>query len=224
VIQHGGFQLIVLIVIVGFAVAGLAAGAGGRWLLGRLRRGAVFRPPWCELVTGALWAVTGWRLVVGALPWWWLPVPLLLAWFGVALAAVDLARRRLPDALTLPAYPVFGGALVIAACVGPSATLGVRALVGVLVFGGAHAAIHFAAPRSLGAGDVKLAGFLGAVLGAVSPVALIIAAVLAAGITAALACRRTAGRPWSAPHGPGLLAATWLIAVFPAVGGLCSRG
>ena len=101
------------LVITGFLVSGMLVGLGGRWLLGRLRRGAVFHPPWCELSVAACWALAGWRWAVGGMPAWWLPVPLLLAAFGVCLAAVDLAQRRLPDALTLACYPALGGALAV---------------------------------------------------------------------------------------------------------------
>ena len=146
------------------------------------------------------------------LPWWWLPVPLLLAWLAVPLAAADLARRRLPDALTLPAYPVLGLAVALAAAGGPDPGLGPRAVLGVLLFGGAHAVVRVLVPATLGAGDVKLAGSLGAVLGALGWVALVVAAVLAAVITLLLAVSR---RRAVAPHGPGLLLATWLVAAFP---------
>jgi leader peptidase (prepilin peptidase)/N-methyltransferase len=146
------------------------------------------------------------------LPWWWLPVPLLLAWLAVPLAAADLARHRLPDALTLPAYPVLGLAVALAAACGPDPGLGLRAVLGVLLFGGAHAVVRVLAPAALGAGDVKLAGSLGAVLGALGWAALVVAAVLAAVITLLLALGR---RRAVAPHGPGLLLATWLVAAFP---------
>jgi leader peptidase (prepilin peptidase)/N-methyltransferase len=81
----------------------------------------------------------------------------------------------------------------------------------VVVFGGAHLAVHVLAPRALGAGDVKLAGSLGAVLGAVGWSALVVGAVLAALGTAVVALAR---RTRAAPHGPGLLLATWLLAAW----------
>jgi len=202
-----------------FALAGIVMGTAGRLLLGRLARGVVIRPPWCELAAGTASAVLGWRATAGLLPWWWLPVPLLLAALAVPLAAADLARRRLPDALTLPAYPVLGVAVALAAAIGPDPGLGLRAVVGVLLFGGAHAVVRMAAPNALGAGDVKLAGSLGAVLGALGWAALVLAAVLAAIITLFLAVGRR--RP-TAPHGPGLLLATWLVATFP--GGRLATG
>jgi len=196
---------------IGFGLAGIVMGLAGRRLLCHVPRGVVLRPPWCELVAGGLSAVLGWRVSAGLLPWWWVPVPLLLGWLAVPLAAADFARRRLPDALTLPAYPMLGLAVAFAAVVGADPGIGLRAVVGVLVFGGAHAVVHFVAPRALGAGDVKLAGSLGAVLGAVGWPALALAATLAAVGTLVVAVAR---RARSAPHGPGLLFATWLVAAF----------
>jgi leader peptidase (prepilin peptidase)/N-methyltransferase len=233
--DHSVFRpLVIGLIVAGFLAGGAVAGMlGRRWLRGS-RRGAVFRPPWCEVVVAAGWALLGWRWLAGLLPAWWLPVPMLLAWFGVLLAAVDLAHRRLPDPLTFAAYPVLGGVIAVAAVVGPHAWLGVGALVGAVAFGGAHAVVHFLAPHSLGRGDVKLAGSLGAVLGALGWPALVLATVLASVITAGLAVfagrtgfRSVHGRR-AAPHGPGLLVATWLMAAFPAVGvatgGMASGG
>jgi leader peptidase (prepilin peptidase) / N-methyltransferase len=196
----------------GFALAGILIGLLGRRVLGRLSRAVPIRPPWCEVAAGALSAVLGWRAMVGLLPWWWLPVPLLLGWIAVPLAAADLTRRRLPDALTLPAYPVLGLAVAVAAARGPDPGLGVRALAGIVLFGGIHAMVRILAPAALGAGDVKLAGSLGAVLGALGWPALAIAATLAAACTMVVAVVRRAA---VAPHGPGLLLATWLVAAFP---------
>ncbi|HEX4721158.1 MAG TPA: A24 family peptidase [Pseudonocardiaceae bacterium] len=197
--------------VVGCFVAGVVVGLVGRVLLGRLSRGVVLRPPWCELVAGLLSGLAGWRVAAGLLPVWWLPVPLLLGWLAVPLASVDLARSRLPDSLTLPAYPLLGLAVGTAAVLGSSPGLGLRAVTGVLVFGGVHLLCYLASPRALGAGDVKLAGSLGAVLGAVGWAALVVGALLAAVITL---CVSLARRVRSVPHGPGLLAATWLVAAF----------
>jgi leader peptidase (prepilin peptidase)/N-methyltransferase len=177
-----------------------------RWSVLRMR----CRVPWCELAAACLAAFSGWRAAVGQLPWWWLPVPLLLGWFAVPLVAADFRHRRLPDILTLSACPVLGLALAVAAVADPG--LAPRALLGVIVFGGAHALVRLLAPGALGGGDVKLAGSLGAVLGALGWPALAVAAALAGCGTALLAL---VSRARSAPHGPGLLAATWLVATFP---------
>lgn len=162
-----------------------------------------------------LWGVIGWRLGAGGLPGWWVPVALAVAWLAVVLTVTDLRHRRLPDALTLPAYPAAAVLLAIAA-VWAGWPLVAGAVLGAGVFLGAHAAVHFVSPGSLGAGDVKLAGPLGAVLGAVGWPTLVIAAWLAAVCT--LGLRVVAPRRFreGVPHGPGMLAATCVIAVFPA--------
>lgn len=185
-----------------FGLGGLLMGAASRWLLTRLRRGVVVNPPWPELAGGLLAALAAFRHP----PPTWLPVPLLLGVIAVPLAAADLACRRLPDALTLPAYPLLSVALLEF-----EPSLVGRVILGALAFGGAHALVRALAPGSLGGGDVKLAGALGLVLGALGWPDLIIAPVLAAATTLLLALAR---RAKSAPHGPGLLAATWVLAVF----------
>lgn len=143
----------------------------------------------------------------------WLPVILALSWFAVLLTATDLLHGRLPDALTISAYPVFGALLAFAGSFE-------RAVVGAGLFVCLHATIHWLAPGALGGGDVKLSGSLGAVLGAVSWFALSTALALAALITLALRAVSLDRYGDRVPHGPGLLAATWLLAFLPAGTGL----
>ena len=193
--------------------AGVLAGTAGRRLLARLRRGAQVRAGPCELGVAVLWAVLGARMVTGHLPLWWALLPLLLSWFAVLLIATDLAHRRLPDALTLPAYPIAAVLIGAAAAGGHSGALAWRAAAGATALLAVHAVVHLLAPHALGAGDVKLAGSLGAVLGALGWAALVLGMLLGGLITAALGLsgRHRGG----VPHGPGLLAATWLLAAFP---------
>ncbi|SDY35815.1 leader peptidase (prepilin peptidase) / N-methyltransferase [Amycolatopsis xylanica] len=200
--------------IVLFAAAGGFAGAAGKRALvaARVDVSAFY----CALAAAACWAVTGWRWSAGAWPSWWLPVALVVTAFAVPLAYADLVSSRLPSVLTMPAYPAVMTAVGVAAAYdGPP--IAVRAFVGAVVFGGAHLAVHLCAPRSLGAGDVRLAGSVGGVLGAVSWAALVFGALCAAVVTAALSL---AGRRWrdGVPYGPGLLLGAWLIAEFPALG------
>ncbi len=180
-------------------ISGFLAGAVGAALLRRLPRGADVRWLWCAAPTAVLWFVA-WALAPPA----WLPVPLLVAWLGVLLTVTDLRHRRLPDALTLPAYPAVGVTLWLC-----GADLW-RALAGCLLFGGFHLLVHLLAPAAMGGGDVKLAGSLGAVLASASWLALPLAAVLASVVTLLLARWRRAG---GVPHGPGLLAGTWVVTV-----------
>jgi leader peptidase (prepilin peptidase)/N-methyltransferase len=84
---------------------------------------------------------------------------------GVALAAIDISVQRLPDRLTLPAYPVLIALLTVAAVTGHDlAALG-RALLGGLVLAAAYLLLGLVRPGQLGGGDVKLAGLAGLVLG-----------------------------------------------------------
>ncbi|WP_232663627.1 prepilin peptidase [Pseudonocardia sp. TRM90224] len=206
-----------------FGVAGLVAGGMARWLLARLRRGAVVRAPACELAVGGLWAVCGAAWVGGWLATPWLAVVLALAWLGVALAIVDIRHRRLPDLLTLPALPV---ALVLLAPLGAEAVL--RGLAGAGVALVLHAAVHLAAPRAIGAGDVKLAAPLGAVLAASSWAALPLAAALSMVITAVVGVVgllvRRLRRGSAVPHGPSMLLASWLVVVAAAGTGGVAAG
>jgi leader peptidase (prepilin peptidase)/N-methyltransferase len=196
-----------------YFLTGALAGTLGRLLLGRLRRGAVVRPGWCELATAVLWAI----LATAPVPPWWLPTMLALSWFAVLLTTTDLLHNRLPDALTLPAYAVFGALLVLAALTGGGPEVFARAVIGATLFWCLHATVHYLAPDAMGGGDVKLAGSLGAILAAVSWLALAMALAIAAVIT--LALNTLTRHRTNTPHGPGLLAATWLLAFLPAVVG-----
>jgi len=200
--------------VLAFAAAGLLAGAAGRSLLARLRRGATVHIGWCATPVAVLWALIGLRS--SHLPSWWLPIPLALSWFAVLLTVTDLRHRRLPDALTLPAYPIAAGLLAVAAAWGGGWPLASGAALGATLFLAAHATIHLLRPSALGAGDVKLSGTLGAILGAIGWPTLILAACLAAICTLALRLASPRRFRTGIPHGPGLLAATYVVALFPA--------
>ncbi|TDQ01204.1 leader peptidase (prepilin peptidase)/N-methyltransferase [Labedaea rhizosphaerae] len=190
------------------------AGAPAGWIGSRLlARSVRVRPLWCVVGTATVWCLVGARF--GSLPPWWLPVPVLLGWFTVLLTAADLAHRRLPDPVNLLGYPALGAAVVVAASWG-GVSLGLAALLGVLVFGGAHLAVHWWRPDALGAGDVKLAGWLGGVLGVLGWPAMVLVTVVASVCSLVLRLA-PAWRTTGAPHGPGLLAAAWLATLFPVL-------
>jgi leader peptidase (prepilin peptidase)/N-methyltransferase len=205
--------------VIGAAVAGTVAGSAARWVLRRIPRGAAVPPPWCELAVATLWAAVAVACVAGLLAIPWVPVLLGMGWLAVAASAVDLAHRRLPNALTLPALPAV---LLLVVPLGPATVL--RAATGALLLVAVHAAVHLAAPRSLGAGDVKLSGPVGAALAAASwsalPVWAVLAALLTAGwaVWAALSGRSARGQP----HGVSMLAAGWLVTA--AAAGLGEAG
>jgi leader peptidase (prepilin peptidase)/N-methyltransferase len=157
-----------------------------------------------------LWAGTVSAWASGVLPTAWVPVLLGLGWLAVAAGAVDVTHRRLPDALTLPALPF---ALLFLLPLGADVVL--RGAAGAAVAAGAHAAVHLLGRRAMGAGDVKLAAPLGAVLAAAGWPALVLAGLLAAVVTGALGAAglatRRLRRGAALPHGPSMLVAAWLV-------------
>lgn len=209
---------VIVLVMAGAGVGGTGAGWLARVVLGRLRHPVRLRPLLVEATVCLLWTLVTMRAVNGAVPFWWLPVPAALCWFAVVLTATDITHRRLPNAITLAGYPVLGAVLVLACLGGAGQGLGWRALAASVALVAVHMLVHFAAPGQLGAGDVKLAGVVGAVLGAVSWSAVLLGQVVAALVTVGLALvdRRERG----APHGPGMLAGALLVAVFPGTGAL----
>lgn len=84
---------------------------------------------------------------------------------GVTLAAIDLAVQRLPDRLTLPAFPLLIALLAVPALGQHAGTALLRAVLGSLSLAAAYLLLAVARPGQLGGGDVKLAGLAGLVLG-----------------------------------------------------------
>jgi leader peptidase (prepilin peptidase) / N-methyltransferase len=200
------------------ALAGALAGLAGHYLLGRLRRGVIVHKGWTVVGVASLWALAGWRTVEGHLPWWWLPIPLTVAWFAVLLTVVDVKHRRLPNALTYSAYPVVAAATALATTQS-GWQLAQGAVLGAAALGLLYLTMHVMSPSSMGAGDVKLSGSQGAVLGALGWPAVALGATAAAVLTLLLnaATPRRLRKRWKSgiPHGPGLLAATYALAMFP---------
>jgi leader peptidase (prepilin peptidase)/N-methyltransferase len=192
------------------ALTGAVAGAGGATVLRRLPRSVRVPVPICAVAVAALWAVVAERANEGLPVWWW-PIPLVLGWAGVLLAGADLIARRLPDALTLPAYPVVAVLLGVATVGAGNAELLARAAVGALLWAGGYAAVRLVAPGAMGGGDVKLAGSLGALTAATSWPGLLLAVLAANVLTAAVAGPARLLGYRDVPHGPAMLAAAWLV-------------
>ena len=95
-----------------------------------------------------------------------LPAFCYLAGIGVPLAVIDARCQRLPDALTLPSYPVALALLGLAALLLPGgAGHFAGALGGLALAWGVFLLQVLLYPAGLGWGDVKLAGLLGLYLG-----------------------------------------------------------
>lgn len=164
----------------------LAAGAVVPVLLVMMKKADAPIPAVLALTVAAAAAtVAAARADAGALPAWWLPVAWLVSVLGVPLALADARHRRLPDILTLPAYPAVALTITLATLSGGGWRLAAGAALGCLLFGGTHLIVHRLSAGGLGPGDVKLAGSFGAVLGAVGGLAPAVAAVLAAMVSLA---------------------------------------
>ena len=207
-----------------WGVVGLVAGLGlQRWLGRRTYRYAdeqalPARPLW--------WVVPVLAAAAGAVGWQFAgspPVALTyvasVGWM-VALAAIDIDVRRLPDRWTLTSWPV-----VVVALAGCSLALDgdwdrwLTALGCGVASGVVYLVLAFVNPGGLGLGDVKLAVTLGLLTGWLGwPLAVV--AFLAAfavgtvvGIVVALASG--AGRKATFPFGPSMLAGTLLALLLP---------
>ena len=128
---------------------------------------------------------------------------------GVALAFIDLDVRRLPDRLTLPAYPISAALLALAAAIDGSWGNFWRALVGGAILYAFYFLIVFIKPGGMGFGDVKLAGVLGLYLGWLGWGTLFVGAFagfLFGGLTSvALLLSGTVGRKSRIPFGPFMI-------------------
>ncbi len=179
-------------------------------------RGARVPVPVCAALVAVLWVVVVRRAGM-SLPLWWWPVPLVLGWAGVLLGGADLVARRLPDVLTLPAYPLVAVLLSIAAIGAADGGLLPRAAAGMLLWAGGYAMVRLLAPGALGGGDVKLAGSLGALTAATSWSGLLLAILAASVLTAVVAAPARMLGYREVPHGPAMLAAAWLVVLHPPV-------
>ncbi|MBB3053227.1 leader peptidase (prepilin peptidase)/N-methyltransferase [Prauserella isguenensis] len=212
-------------------LAGAAVAAAACRLSARAARPAVVPAGRCAVVTAGCWAWLGWRWSAGGLPGWWLPVPLAVFAVAAPLALADLRYRRLPDVLTAALAVLVGVAVVVSAvAVGSEAVstgtagtgLVVRGVAGAVAFAGVHALVRAVSPRSLGAGDVKLAVGLGGGAAAVGWPALVVSAGVASLVTlvgAGIVRWATRGPPGrGVPHGPGMLLGACLVVAFPGAG------
>lgn len=185
------------------------------WLLlaGRCRDCSApigWRYPVVEAITGALFAVIGWRFGSSPRLLALLLALLFVAATGVALAVIDLDHRRLPFRITVPATVVTLLLLSVDALVNGPGPIGVAtasAGIWLAVYGGVWLAT---AGRGMGLGDVVLAPLLGLLLGwlgwASSVVGLAGGFFIGGVVGAALVAAGRAGRRSRVPHGPFMLA------------------
>jgi leader peptidase (prepilin peptidase)/N-methyltransferase len=174
------------------------------------------RYPLIEAATAVLFVAVTVRLAgehLGAA----VPAYLYLAAAGLALAMIDVDHRRLPDAIVLPSYAVAAVLLTVSSALTHDWWALARAAISAGVLFSAYFAIVVAYPAGMGFGDVKLAGFLGALLGYLSWSTLIVGAfagfVFGAVVGVAIIAARHGDRKTAIPFGPFMIAGA-LMAVF----------
>jgi len=171
------------------------------------------RYPLVEAGCGVLFGLMTWRFMDSPLT---IPAYLYLAAVGLALAMIDVDTKRLPDALTLPSYPVAAALLLIPAFGYHEWSDFVRAVLGAVALGGFYFVVLFIYPKGMGWGDVKLAGVLGAYLGWLSwghvAVGGFLGFALGGVLGGLLMLVGRAGRKTAIPFGPFMILGT-IIAV-----------
>ena len=168
------------------------------------------RYPLVEAGTGVLFALTALRFGLDAA----LPAYLYLVAVGIALALIDIDLYRLPDALTLPSYPVALVLLGGAALAQDATDAWLRAVIcGAIAFA-FYFAVWFAYPAGMGFGDVKLSGVLGIYLGWLSYgvlcVGLFLGFLVGGIFSIGLVVLKDGGRKTKVPFGPFMLLGAYL--------------
>jgi leader peptidase (prepilin peptidase)/N-methyltransferase len=151
---------------------------------------------------------------------WWIGL-LGYLWFaaaGIALAAIDIELKRLPDAIVLPSLAVVGIMLL-----GSAALTGDwERILTVLIGGVALFAFFFLMvlvyPAGMGLGDVKLAPLIGIAMGFVGWPAVavgtfagfLVGAVVGLAAIAVNSRARVEGRKHAIPFGPWMLVGSWV--------------
>ncbi len=133
---------------------------------------------------------------------------------GVALTQIDVAVQRLPDRLTLPAYPALALLLAVAAAISDDWPAFLRAILGGLALSAGYLLLGVVSGGQVGGGDIKLAGLAGLVLGWLGWHTLVVGAsagfVLAALASVVLLAARRISRRSRISFGPFLLAGAYL--------------
>lgn len=195
------------------AVVGLALAPAVAVASDRLPMRAGLGPPWTvtfplrsSMLSVVVLAAIGARIRIDSA----LPAYLFLGGVGSALAVIDMRCRRLPDALTLPSYPILGALIAFASFFhGPGGHALVRAALAGVIFFAIFFAMWLVRPSDLGFGDVKLSGLLGVCLGWLGWgswfVGLMAGFFIGGFISVLLLLARRVGRKDHVPYGPFML-------------------
>jgi leader peptidase (prepilin peptidase) / N-methyltransferase len=198
-----------VILVVVAAITGAVVGVVSRRLV-VAETGAPASPLLLGLMTGTLTALAAWRFGLA----WELPAYAYFAMASVPLAVIDLRTLRLPNVLTLSAYPIVAVLLLLPAVLGDGWADYVRALLAGAATLALFVVLHLVNPSGMGLGDVKLAGPMGALLGWLSwqaaMIGVVIGFVMVAVVGIAMILVRRANRKSALPFGPFMLAGAWV--------------
>jgi leader peptidase (prepilin peptidase)/N-methyltransferase len=196
-----------LCAVIGAVAGGAASTVTRRYLVGDAA--GVLSSWWMgALLTAGTLAILGWR--VGARGE--IAVYAVVAVLGVPLAVIDWVDRVLPKFLVWLMLAGTGAGFGMLCLVRDNPGPGLRAVVALLVLGGALLVLAVAVPGGVGSGDVRLAAVVGMVAGwsgwPTLAATLVLALALAAMVLAAsrLWRRRGEDREVGVPFGPCLLA------------------
>lgn len=215
------------VVPVALALLGLAFGLVlARWLGTRAyryddERDLPLRPVWwvAPMLAVAL-GLVGWRLADAS--WAVLLTYAAATTMFVLLTAIDADVHRLPDKVTLPAYPVFIVLLAVCSLVGDDWGAFVRALATGAALFVVYLLLAMFSPGGggLGFGDVKLAGTVGMLTGWIAwPLALtatFLAFLVGAVIAVVLIIGKRAGLKTQIAFGPSMMAGALLAILLPS--------
>ena len=190
------------------------------WLRGRCAGCATAisaRYPLIEGLTALASGLVAWRFGYGSAA----AMGLVLTWFLIALATIDLDTQLLPDSLTLPLLWLGLACAVILPNAGQALPVDLRssvigAMAGYVSLWSVFQLFRLATGKEgMGYGDFKLLAALGAWLGWQMLLPIVLAAAgVGAVVGVALIALRGHQRSTPIPFGPFLAAAGWLMLLF----------
>lgn len=204
------------------ALAGLTLGTASGWaaqtLACRIRRahhpwrGVLLRAAGVTVVAVTTWGAAGTGV-------WWHAAVLTLAAVAVPISAIDLAERRIPDRILLPAFAFTVGSLALDAAATHNSSALLRALLAAAVLYAGALAVLLVVDDSLGYGDVKALAYQGLCAGYLGwgrvLAALLLTFTAAAAAALVLCARHRRARRASLALAPYLLAATLAAVLLP---------
>ena len=138
-------------------------------------------------------------------------------WLALVLSIIDIRTHRLPDRLVLPAYPIAGTLLLVAALAAGHPDHARTAVGGALVLFALYWLLWALYPQGMGFGDVKLAGVLGLFLGFLGLGHVVVGAAagfVVGGLWGMVVMASGRGTAKTAiPFGPAMLAGTFAVMV-----------